>query len=484
MFSCFIFYRLRGSLMVFSSVAFLFYFLPVLLIVYKIVPQKMKNGVMILASMVFFAWGEIRFIPVMLGLSVVDFVCGHMMERNRDNDKRRLMYMIIAVSTNLFVLLFFKYTNFFIQNINLLAGTSIPDPGIILPIGVSFNSFQSMSYAIDVYRGTTTCEDKYYDYLCYTTLFPQIIAGPIVRYVTVEQDLDDHELTRDSFSLGMRRFLVGLGKKVLIANNVGFLWNQVSHGQAGDPTVLLYWLGIIAYTFQIYFDFSGYSDMAIGLAKIFGLTFDENFNFPYISKSITEFWRRWHMTLSYWFRDYVYIPLGGNRKGIPRQVFNIFVVWALTGFWHGASWNFVLWGVYFAVLLIIEKFILFRFWEKVPRFFQHFYTMFLVIISWVIFASDDLVGLTLGGYLKGLFGAGGIPLYNQQALFLLVQYAIIFVAAIYFSTPHFKTLLSKTEASKNKAVWVATTAGYVTVFLACIAFIVNSSYNPFLYFRF
>lgn len=470
--------------MVFSSVAFLFYFLPVLLGVYAIVPKKMKNGVMILASMLFFAWGEIRFIPVMLGLSVVDFACGQMMEKNRDNDKRRLMFMLIGVCTNLFVLLFFKYTNFFVANVNGLLGTSFADPNIILPIGVSFNSFQSMSYAIDVYRGTTHCEKKYYDYLCYTTLFPQIIAGPIVRYVTVEKDLDDHQLTRDSFSMGMRRFLVGLGKKVLIANNVGLLWDQVSKGQAGEATVLLYWIGIIAYTFQIYFDFSGYSDMAIGLARIFGLTFDENFDSPYVSRSITEFWRRWHVTLGQWFRDYVYIPLGGNRNGAIRQVFNILVVWALTGFWHGASWNFVLWGLYFAVLLILEKFVFFRFWKHVPRFFQHFYTIFLVIISWVIFASDDLVGVNLIGYLKGMFGLGGLPLWDSNAVFLLLQYLLIFILAAYFSTTHFKKILLRVNNTGSRAVWGLASVGYIVVFLVCVAFIVNSSYNPFLYFRF
>ena len=469
--------------MVFSSVAFLFYFLPVLLLLYLIVPQKLKNGVMILASMVFFAWGEIRFIPVMLGLSVVDFVCGRMMERNRDNQKRRLLFMLIGVGTNLAVLIFFKYVNFFAGNVNALFGTSF-HPDIILPIGVSFNSFQSMSYAIDVYRGTTKAEKKYYDYLHYTTLFPQIIAGPIVRYVTVEQDLDSHMITRDGFSEGMRRFMVGMGKKVLIANNLGLLWSQVSTGQLGEATVLLYWAGIIAYTFQIYFDFSGYSDMAIGLARVFGLTFDENFDTPYISRSITEFWRRWHITLGAWFRDYVYIPLGGNRRGIPRQIFNMFVVWALTGFWHGASWNFVLWGLYFSVFLAVEKFILFRFWEKVPRFFQHVYTMLIVVVSWVIFTGDDMKGITIGGYLSGMFGLSGLPLWNQTALFQFVQYLPILLVATYFATPHFRGVLKKAEASQSPLCWGATTTGYLLVFLACVAAIVSSSYNPFLYFRF
>lgn len=470
--------------MVFSSVPFLFYFLPALIIVYAITPKKMKNGVMIFASMLFFAWGEIRFIPVMLALSVIDFVCGRMMEENRDNKKRRMMFMLIDVGANLLVLLFFKYTNFFVDNLNLM-GLTITNPEIILPIGVSFNSFQSISYAIDVYRGTTKAEKKYYDFLCYTTLFPQIIAGPIVRYVTVEKDLDDHEITRDGFSIGMRRFLMGLGKKVLIANNVGLLWSQITAGTAGTPTVMLYWIGIIAYTLQIYFDFSGYSDMAIGLARIFGLTFDENFNFPYISKSITEFWRRWHMTLSAWFRDYVYIPMGGNRKGKFRQIINIFVVWALTGLWHGSSWNFVMWGVYFAVLLVFEKFVLFRFWEKVPAFFQHVYTMLFVIISWVIFAGDDLVGVTAWQYIKSMFGFGGLALWDNQAVFYLLQYAIIILVAAYLCTPHFSNhVLMPAERTKNKVAWSFATVGYIGVFLVCVAFIVNSSFNPFLYFRF
>ncbi|MGI5898711.1 MAG: MBOAT family O-acyltransferase [Christensenellales bacterium] len=469
--------------MVFSSVAFLFYFLPVLVLLYLAAPKKLKNGVMILASMVFFAWGEIRFIPVMLGLSVVDYVCGRMMEKNRSNDKRRLVYMLIGVGANLGVLLFFKYVNFFADNFNALAGTAF-DPQIILPIGVSFNSFQSMSYAIDVYRGTTKAERKYYDYLHYTTLFPQIIAGPIVRYVTVEKDLDSHQITRDGFSEGMRRFIIGLAKKVLIANNVGFLWSQVSTGYAGEATVLLYWVGIIAYTFQIYFDFSGYSDMAIGLARVFGLTFDENFDTPYVSRSITEFWRRWHITLGAWFRDYVYIPLGGNRKGAPRQLFNLLVVWALTGFWHGASWNFVIWGLYFAALLVLEKFVLFRFWEKVPRAVQHVYTMLLVVVSWVIFTGDDMIGVTIGGYIAGMFGLGGLPLWDAGAVFNLLQYLPIFIIAGYFATPHFRGLLKKAELSESKPVWGFTAAGYLLVFIICVASIVSSQYNPFLYFRF
>ena len=375
-----------------------------------------------------------------------------------------------------------SYTNFFVSNITSLFGIEGVVTNIILPIGVSFNTFQSISYAIDVYRGTTSCEKSFYGYLTYTTLFPQIIAGPIVRYVTVENDLDDHELTYNSLSLGMRRFLVGLGKKVLIANNVGMLWDQVVAGTAGEMSVVLYWLGIIAYTFQIYFDFSAYSDMAIGLARMFGFTFDENFNYPYIAKSISEFWRRWHITLSEWFRDYVYIPLGGNRCSKSRHIFNLLVVWGLTGFWHGASWNFVLWGLYFAVLLIAEKYFLLKFIEKWPSIIRHIYTLVLVIISWVIFYFEDMG--ELWGYLKGMFGMQGVPFVNDNAIYHGLSYLVIFAIAAFGSAPIFKKLIEKTEESNKKWVFVLSTAFYLLMFIACVAYLVNATYNPFLYFRF
>ncbi len=469
--------------MVFSSLTFLFYFLPTLIIIYFLAPTRLKNLVMIIASFVFYAWGEVRFVPVMLLLSIVDFVCAKHMEKNRENKNKRLMFMIIAVCCNLGVLIFFKYTNFIMGNIFGLFGMESPFVQIILPIGVSFNSFQSISYAIDVYRGTTSCEKKYYNYLTYTTLFPQIIAGPIVRYVTVENDLDDHILNRDSFSIGMRRFIIGLGKKVLIANNVGLIWSQISEGTAGEASVLLYWIGITAYTFQIYFDFSGYSDMAIGLARIFGLTFNENFNYPYISKSITEFWRRWHITLGSWFRDYVYIPLGGNRCSKLKHLRNLLIVWALTGFWHGASWNFILWGLYFAVLLIAEKYFMLKLLDKLPVVFRHLYTLFLVMISWVIFYFEDLGKIAL--YLKGMFGLNHMALYNEQSLYYLLSYGILFALAAYFSTPHFKkALIDSTEKTTKRPVFVLAAVAYTLVFFASVAYLVDSTYNPFLYFRF
>ncbi len=468
--------------MVFSSLTFLFYFLPALIIIYFLAPNKLKNLVMIIASLVFYAWGEIRFIPIMLLLSVEDFICAKLMEKHRDNKRQRRVYMLISVCSNLSVLIFFKYTNFLMGNVFGLFGVESPFVQIILPIGVSFNSFQSISYAIDVYRGTTSCEKTFYNYLAYTTLFPQIIAGPIVRYVTVENDLDDHRLTQDSFAIGMRRFTIGLAKKVLIANNTGLLWSQISSGTAGEGSILLYWLGIIAYTFQIYFDFSGYSDMAIGLARIFGLTFDENFNYPYISKSITEFWRRWHITLGAWFRDYVYIPLGGNRCSKVKHLRNLVIVWALTGFWHGASWNFILWGLYFAVILIAEKYYILKILDRIPRVFRHLYTIFLVMISWVIFYFDDLAAMK--DYLKGMFGLTEMPMFNNQSLYYLCGYGVIFILAAYFSTPHFKKVVVFAETSNRKSVFIGATIAYVFVFAGCIAYLVGSTYNPFLYFRF
>lgn len=468
--------------MVFSSLSFLFYFLPIMIILYYIVPDKLKNLIMILASFVFYAWGEIRFIPVMFLLSIEDFICGKIMEKHRNNERKRRIYMLISVCSNLGVLIYFKYTNFFMGNIFAIVGMESPFMDIILPIGVSFNSFQSISYAIDVYRGRTKCEEKYYNYLAYTTLFPQIIAGPIVRYVTVENDLDDHQITVNSFSEGMSRFIMGLGKKILIANNVGLIWSEISSSNAGELSVLIYWIGIIAYTFQIYFDFSGYSDMAIGLARIFGLNFDENFNYPYISRSITEFWRRWHITLGSWFRDYVYIPLGGNRCSIWKHLRNLLIVWALTGFWHGASWNFILWGLYFAIILIIEKYVLSSYLVRLPKVIAHIYTMLLVMISWVIFYFEDLG--KGANYIRSMFGLGNIPLWNKDGIYYLLNYGIIFLIAAYCSTPQAKKWVSyhREVASFRESIFKS--CFYIVVFIMCIAYLVDSSYNPFLYFRF
>lgn len=468
--------------MVFSSLTYLFYFLPAMIVVYALVPHKLKNLVMIVASFVFYAWGEVRFIPIMLALSVIDFVFAKQMEKHRNNKRKRKIALFISVGSNLAVLIFFKYFNFIASNILGLLQLDFQLMSIVLPIGVSFNSFQSISYAIDVYRDTTKPEEKYYNYLAYTTLFPQIIAGPIVRYVTVEDDLDDHLLTVDSFTLGMKRFILGLAKKVLIANNVGLLWSQISSMNVYTPSVLLFWLGIIAYGFQIYFDFSGYSDMAIGLARIFGLSFDENFNYPYIAKSITEFWRRWHITLGAWFRDYVYIPLGGNRGSKATHLRNLLIVWSLTGLWHGASWNFMIWGLYFALLLIIEKYFLGVLLKKIPTSLQHGYTLILVLTSWIIFYFEDFS--MIGYYLKGLFGFGSMPLVNNEALYVLTNYIVIFLIAAICSIPIYHRLTKILKPFQSNVTRWSTSFVYVILFLISVAYLVDSTYNPFLYFRF
>lgn len=466
--------------MVFSSITFLFYFIPAVLVIYVIAPPKLKNLVLLVASLTFYAWGEVPYMFIMLFLSLVDYVCGRKIDQYDNDPKRRKVYLWIDVGFNLFMLVFFKYFDFIMSNINAVTGLNLPLLGIPLPIGVSFNTFQSISYIIDVYRRTTTCEKSYYNYLTYTTLFPQIIAGPIVRYVTVENELENREIRLDDFSKGTRRFILGLAKKVLIANSVGALWDMISAGGVSNMSVSMYWIGILAYTFQIYFDFSAYSDMAIGLAQVFGMYFDENFDYPYISKSITEFWRRWHMTLGSWFRDYVYIPLGGNRNGLALQLRNLLVVWALTGLWHGASWNYVLWGLYFAVILVAEKLFLLGFLKKIPAIFQHLYTMILVIVSWVIFAFEDTSKMF--AYLRGMFGLEHVPLVNDTAMYYFVSYGVIFLIAAVFSTPVY-SFFRKLEDRKGGTA-VALSCMYVLLFLACTAFLVNSTYNPFLYFRF
>ena len=466
--------------MVFSSVVFLYIFLPIMLLVYFIVPKKFKNAVMILASLIFFAWGEIRYIFIMLLLAIMDFWCGKNIDKFYDDKKKKKVYLLIDVCVNLLILFFFKYADFIITNINSVTHFNIPLLNIPLPIGVSFNTFQSLSYIIDVYRGTVKCEKSFYNYLTYTTLFPQIIAGPIVRYETVDEELETKNISLDNFSKGMRRFIIGLGKKVLIANNIGMLWNILETGNYSELSMLLSWIGICAFALQIYFDFSGYSDMAIGLAWIFGMDFDENFNYPYISKSITEFWRRWHMTLGSWFKDYIYIPLGGNRKGLLKQIRNILIVWFLTGAWHGASWNFILWGLYFGIVLIIEKMFLLKVLEKLPKIFRHIYSILLILVSWVIFAFEDLSKVF--EYIKAMFANNLI--YNNEALYYLKNYLFIIVVGILCSLPIWKKLKEKIDKKENRWLDILTSFGYLAIFLLSTASLVTDSFNPFLYFRF
>ena len=468
--------------MVFSSIVFLYIFLPIMLLIYFIVPKKFKNAVMIAASLIFFAWGEIRYIFIMLVLAVMDFWCGRNIDKYIGNRKKQRIYLLIDVGVNLFILFFFKYSDFIISNINSVTGLNIPLLNIPLPIGVSFNTFQSLSYIIDVYRGTVKCEKSFYNYLTYTTLFPQIIAGPIVRYETVDEELVDKRISSDNFTKGMKRFIIGLGKKVLIANNIGVLWNMIETGGYTEMSALLAVLGIIAFALQIYFDFSGYSDMAIGLANIFGMDFDENFNYPYISKNITEFWRRWHITLGSWFRDYIYIPLGGNRKGLAIQIRNIIIVWFLTGAWHGASWNFILWGLYFGVILILEKIIILKVLEKIPKIFSHIYAIVLILGSWVIFAFEDL--LKVKDYFMTIFHMNGTSFVNNEALYYLNNYFIIILIGIILSTPLIKNILDRFEKKNTVTTNVLISVIYLSIFLLSTASLVSDTYNPFLYFRF
>ena len=466
--------------MVFSSIVFLYIFLPIMLLIYFIVPSKFKNAIMILASLIFFAWGEIRYIFIMLVLAVMDFVCGKQITKYQDNKRKKLLFLMINVVVNLGILFFFKYADFIISNINNLTGLSIPLLNIPLPIGVSFNTFQSLSYVIDVYRGTVKCEKSFYNYLTYTTLFPQIIAGPIVRYETVDEELETKNISLDNFSAGMKRFIIGLGKKVLIANSVGALWNTIETGNYSELSMLFAWVGIIAFALQIYFDFSGYSDMAIGLAQIFGMKFDENFNYPYISKSITEFWRRWHITLGSWFRDYVYIPLGGNRKGFFKQIRNILIVWFLTGAWHGASWNFILWGLYFGVILILEKLFILKVLEKLPKICGHIYAIILILVGWAIFAFEDLS--KVGQYIKAMFVNSNI--WDNEALYNLQNYGFLIVLGIICSIPLWKKLKEKIDSKNSKILELITSLGYVIILVLSTASLVTNSFNPFLYFRF
>ena len=463
--------------MLFSGATFLYAFLPVVLLLYAIAPGvKAKNYVLLIASLVFYFFGEPVYVLLLVFSSISDWLHSVYIEKHRGERKAKIA-LISSIVINLGMLGFFKYTDFLIGTVNAILGTSIPKTGVPLPIGISFFTFQTMSYTIDVYRGRAHAQKDLGTMATFVCLFPQLIAGPIVRYVDVAAELEDRKYTLEGLALGIRRFAFGMGKKVLIANVMGEL-TQIFR-DSGDKSVLFYWLYAVAYALQIYFDFSGYSDMAIGLGAMFGFKFPENFNYPYISKSITEFWRRWHMTLGGWFRDYVYIPLGGNRTTKLKWLRNIAIVWILTGAWHGAEWNFVLWGVMFGVLLIIEKLWLGKVLEKLPAFFSHLYVLILVVLSFVIFNAAGLKGVVSD--LGGLFGAGGIPLVSSEAVYYLRSYAVAIVVAVIGATPIPKLLYNKlTEAPKVVLEPLAT--GVLLVLST--ALIINGSFNPFLYFRF
>ena len=464
--------------MVFSSLTFLFLFLPCVLSVYFLVPKKAKNAVLFVFSLLFYAWGEPIYVGLMIFSTVLDYCCGLAVEKHRGTPKAKIG-LLVSVIVNLSLLCLFKYADFLIGTVNGIFGCSIPLLNLPLPIGISFYTFQTMSYTIDVYRGDAKVQKNIISFGAYVSLFPQLIAGPIVRYQTIADQIDERTHSADKFGEGVKRFVCGLGKKVLLANNIGLLWDTISG--AGDLTVVLSWVGIIAFAFQIYFDFSGYSDMAIGLGKMFGFDFLENFDYPYCSKSVTEFWRRWHISMGTWFRDYVYIPLGGNRKGLAVQLRNIAIVWLLTGFWHGASWNYVLWGAFYGVILIIEKFFLLEKLKKAPAFVGHFYTLFCVAIGWVLFAFEDFgAGFS---YLKTMFG--GAVFCNSSTAYQLLSYLPLLIVCSFAATPIGSKLYRKLSEKCNTSLMTAAdVTGVAGVACLAVTYLISGSYNPFLYFRF
>ena len=464
--------------MVFSSLTFLLWFLPCVLLVYFLAPKKAKNAILFAFSLLFYAWGEPVYVGLMIFSTVLDYTCGRAVEKFRGTPKAKLG-LTVSVVVNLSLLCLFKYTDFLIGTVNGIFGCSIPLLNLPLPIGISFYTFQTMSYTIDVYRGDAKAQQNIITFGAYVSLFPQLIAGPIVRYQTIADQLDERTHSVDKFGEGVKRFVCGLGKKVLLANNIGLLWSTVS--ASGDLTVVSAWLGIIAYAFQIYFDFSGYSDMAIGLGKMFGFDFLENFDHPYCSKSVTEFWRRWHISMGTWFRDYVYIPLGGNRKGLALQLRNIAIVWLLTGFWHGASWNYVLWGVFYGLLLIGEKFFLLEKLKKAPAIVGHVYTLVCVALGWVLFAFEDIA--KGWAYFKVLLG--GAAFCNGNAVYQILSYLPLLAVCAVASTPLGTKLYRRLNDRCSTAVMTAADGlGIVAVAGLAMAYLISGSYNPFLYFRF
>lgn len=477
--------------MLFSSTVFLFYFLPIVLGLYFISPRPIKNTILLVASLFFYAWGEPRFVLIMLASIAMNYVFGLLVDRDRHQEKKIKLWMTLMVLGNLGMLGVFKYASFFVENVNSVLGFSLNDPEIPLPLGISFFTFQAMSYVIDVYRKDGQVQRNIFDLALYVSFFPQLIAGPIVRYQTVADEIVDRRETIDDFVSGIQRFVIGLGKKMILANSAGYVADQIFGMPAGEMSTTLAWIGIIAYSLQIYFDFSGYSDMAIGLGRMFGFHFLENFNYPYISRSVSEFWRRWHMSLGSWFRDYVYIPLGGNRQGEWKTYRNLAVVWFLTGIWHGASWTFIAWGVYYGVFIMLERAFLGKWLKAMPSWLSLSFTLFVVIIGWVFFRADDFPYAI--AYLQTMFGLHGGPLFDQQALYYLVQYGVVLLVAIIAATPIPRIVVgkflsqelddTKTMATR-RIVGLVRVSGVLVLFFLSISYIVSSTFNPFIYFRF
>ena len=461
--------------MLFSGIPFLYYFLPAVLILYFLSPQKLKNTFLLLSSLAFYGWGEPKLLLLMIFTIFLFYICGLTINR-AENQRRKKFWLTVSVVISVALLGLFKYADFFITSFNAATGLSLPLLRLALPVGISFYTFQCLSYTIDVYRGNVPPQKNLISFGTYVALFPQLIAGPIVRYVDVARELENRESTWEDSFYGLRRFVAGLGKKVLLADNFALLVSFFR--ESAEPSVLFYWMYALAFAFQIYFDFSGYSDMAIGLGRIFGFHFIENFNYPYLSKSITEFWRRWHMSLGSWFRDYVYIPLGGNRVSRGRWVFNILVVWMLTGLWHGAAWNFVLWGLLYAVFLLVEKW--FPGLQKLPVVLRHGYTMLIVLLGFVLFNANTLA--QAAGDIGAMFGFGGLPLTTAHTLYCLKSFAVLFAVACIGATE-----LPKKAASALENTGFGTVLSLffmVAVLLISTAYLVDGSFSPFLYFRF
>lgn len=468
--------------MLFSSIVFLFTFLPAVVILYYLLPVRFRNVILLLASLVFYAWGEPVYLFLMLLSILFNYFSGLDIARNLQDKRAAKRSLVFNLIINLAVLGFFKYEGFVLDTLNGILPVHISYHALPFPIGISFYTFQILSYIIDVYRGNVKVQTNLLNFALYVTMFPQLIAGPIVQYADVDEQLASREVSRTKFGEGSMYFIRGLAKKVLLANTSGMIFTEVSGLAKGNIAVMTAWLGAFAYMFQIYFDFSGYSDMAIGLGKMFGFEFNMNFNYPYVSKSITEFWRRWHISLSSWFRDYVYIPLGGNRVSKIKHIRNLLIVWFLTGLWHGAAWNFVAWGLYYGVILIIEKYLLSPVLDRLPDIVRHIYSIVLVVIGWVLFFSSSFG--QAADYIRVMFGAGAHGFADRESMYLLTSNLILWLILIFGSTPLVHFRYEHMLRSKKWNTTIINSVVYAALFIVCIAYLVTETYNPFLYFRF
>lgn len=468
--------------MVFSSLIFIFMFLPITLLIYYIFPKKLRNFILLVVSLIFYGWGEPVYISLMIFSIIFDYISSLIIYKFRRYKRFSKILFINTIIVNIGILAFFKYFGFFIENLNMLFGWDIIVQNLPLPVGISFYTFQVMSYVIDVYKGKVKVQKNIIDFGAYVTMFPQLVAGPIVQYSDIYAQLKNRKTTLNQFVNGIERFILGLAKKVLIANNIGILWTTIKGTSISEISVLSAWIGIIAFTFQIYFDFSGYSDMAIGLGKMLGFEFIENFRYPYTSKSVTEFWRRWHISLGRWFREYVYIPLGGNRVGFIKQIRNLFIVWFTTGLWHGASWNFVFWGLYFGVFIFIEKGFIGNFLDKCPKIISNLYTMIIVIVGWVFFDIDKISNCI--SYIKVMFGFSSNNFIDNNFIYYFYTNLILFLIAIICSTPFTYNLKEYIKSRFNSKGAVILSLSQIFILFLCTAYLVNQSFNPFLYFRF